>query len=103
MQQKEQFLVPLASGQKLAAFGRWFDGKILDGIADGSARWVVRTANFSGLVLDNKGVDGAVNGTAWLTAAIGNLARKAQTGLVRNYILTMATLVAAVIFYISIR
>ncbi|MEW6670970.1 MAG: NADH-quinone oxidoreductase subunit L [Thermodesulfobacteriota bacterium] len=86
---------------KLAAFGRWFDRKILDGIADGSARWVTRTAFFSGLTLDNKGVDGAVNGAAELAFASGNIVRKGQTGRIRTYVLTMATLVAAVVFYIG--
>ena len=49
---------------KLAAFGKWFDRVILDGLADGSARWVAKTAFFSGLTLDNRGVDGLVNGVA---------------------------------------
>jgi NADH-quinone oxidoreductase subunit L len=82
---------------KLAAFGKWFDKTVLDGIADGSARWVVRTAFFSGRTLDNRGVDGAVNGAASLALAGGNLARKGQTGRVRNYILAMTTVVALVI------
>ena len=48
----------------LASFGKWFDRVILDGLADGSARWVARLAFFSGLTLDNRGVDGLVNGVA---------------------------------------
>lgn len=86
---------------KLASFGRWFDRKVLDGIADGSARWVARTAFFSGLVIDNKGVDGTVNGAAELAFASGNILRKGQTGRIRTYVLTMTTLVAALIFYIG--
>jgi NADH-quinone oxidoreductase subunit L len=82
---------------KLAAFGKWFDKTILDGIADGSARWVVNTAFFSGRTLDNRGVDGAVNGAASLALAGGNLARKGQNGRVRNYILAMTSVVAVVI------
>jgi NADH-quinone oxidoreductase subunit L len=87
---------------RLAAFGRWCDRRVLDGIADGSARWVVRAAHFSGMTLDDKGVDGAVNGTAGLTVAAGNMVRKGQTGRIRNYLLAMATLVAGVIFYIGV-
>jgi NADH-quinone oxidoreductase subunit L len=82
---------------KLAAIGKWIDLNILDGIADGSARWVVRWAFFSGLVLDNRGVDGAVNGTAAVVMAGGNIARKGQTGRVRNYLLMTLTLIALTI------
>jgi NADH-quinone oxidoreductase subunit L len=76
---------------KLAAFGKWFDKTILDGLADGSARWVARTAFFSGLTLDNRGVDGLVNGVAHAALAGGNVARMGQTGRVRNYLLALTT------------
>jgi NADH-quinone oxidoreductase subunit L len=75
----------------LASFGKWFDRVILDGLADGSARWMARLAFFSGLTLDNRGVDGLVNGAARLALVGGNLARKGQTGRVRNYILALTT------------
>jgi NADH-quinone oxidoreductase subunit L len=75
----------------LASFGKWFDRVVLDGLADGSARWMARLAFFSGLTLDNRGVDGLVNGAARLALAGGNLARKGQTGRVRNYILALTT------------
>ncbi len=75
----------------LASFGKWFDRVILDGLADGSARWMARLAFFSGLTLDNRGVDGLVNGAARLALAGGNLARKGQTGRVRNYVLALTT------------
>jgi hypothetical protein len=75
----------------LASFGKWFDRVILDGLADGSARWMARLAFFSGLTLDNRGVDGLVNGAAQLALVGGNLARKGQTGRVRNYILALTT------------
>jgi NADH-quinone oxidoreductase subunit L len=90
----------VAAALQLAAFGKWFDKTVLDGLADGSARWVARTALFSGLTLDNRGVDGLVNGVAELTLAGGNLARKGQTGRVRNYILALTTAgaLAVVIF-----
>jgi NADH-quinone oxidoreductase subunit L len=82
---------------QLAAFGKWFDRVVLDGLADGSARWVARTAIFSGLTLDNRGVDGLVNGVAEAALAGGNLARKGQTGRVRNYILGLTTVGALVV------
>jgi NADH-quinone oxidoreductase subunit L len=82
---------------QLAAFGKWFDRVVLDGLADGSARWVARTAFFSGLTLDNRGVDGLVNGVAGAALVGGNLARKGQTGRVRNYILGLTTAGACVV------
>jgi NADH:ubiquinone oxidoreductase subunit 5 (subunit L)/multisubunit Na+/H+ antiporter MnhA subunit len=82
---------------RLASLGRWFDRVILDGLADGSARWVARTALFSGLTLDNRGVDGLVNGVAKAALSSGNVARMGQTGRVRNYILAMTTAGAFVV------
>ena len=82
---------------QLAAFGKWFDRVVLDGLADGSARWVARTAFFSGLTLDNRGVDGLVNGVAQAALVGGNFARKGQTGRVRNYILGLTTAGAVVV------
>ena len=87
----------VAAVLQLAAFGKWFDRVVLDGLADGSARWVARTAFFSGLTLDNRGVDGLVNGVAHAALAGGNLARKGQTGRVRNYILGLTTAGALVV------
>ena len=76
---------------RLAAFGKWFDRVVLDGLADGSARWVAKMAFFSGLTLDNRDVDGLVNGVAKAALAGGNLARMGQTGRVRNYVLGLTT------------
>jgi NADH-quinone oxidoreductase subunit L len=81
----------------LASFGKWFDKTILDGLADGSARWVARMARFSGLILDNRGVDGLVNGAAGMALMGGNWARMVQTGRVRNYLLALTTAGAVVV------
>ncbi len=93
----------IAAVLRLVAIGKWFDRVVLDGLADGSARWLRHTAFFSGLTLDNKGVDGLVNGAAELAFAGGRLAVKGQTGRVRTYVLILAMLAAAVIFYIGIQ
>jgi NADH-quinone oxidoreductase subunit L len=82
---------------KLASFGKWFDRTILDGLADGCARWVTRTAFFSGLTLDNRGVDGLVNGVAQAALVGGNIARMGQTGRIRNYVLALTTAGAVVV------
>jgi len=71
----------------LAKAGKWFDLTVLDGIVDGSARAVRDWAMFSGLIVDNRGVDGAVNGVATVAKSAGQLARGGQTGRVRNYLL----------------
>ncbi len=92
------YAIFIAGTMKMARFGKWFDRRVLDGIANGSAKWVVKTAFFSGLTVDNHGVDGAVNGVGRLTLAVGHLVRKGQTGRVRNYLLITATLLAVGVF-----
>jgi len=87
----------VAAALKLASLGKWFDLTVLDGIADGSARWMARIAFFSGEVLDNRGVDGAVNGVAGIALAGGKVARSGQTGRVRNYLLAAISIAAAVV------
>jgi NADH-quinone oxidoreductase subunit L len=87
----------VAAALRLASFGKWFDQTVLDGLADGSARWVARTARFSGLIVDNRGVDGLVNGAAALALAGGNWARMGQTGRVRNYLLALTTAGALIV------
>jgi NADH-quinone oxidoreductase subunit L len=82
---------------RLAAVGTWIDRNILDGLADGSARWVARLAFFSGRTLDQRGVDGLVNGVAYAALAGGNMVRKGQTGRVRHYLLILTTVTALVV------
>jgi len=81
----------------LASFGKWFDRVVLDGLADGSARWVARLARFSGLILDHRGVDGLVNGVAQMALAGGQWARLGQTGRVRHYLLALTSAGALIV------
>jgi NADH-quinone oxidoreductase subunit L len=81
----------------LASLGKWFDRVVLDGLADGSARWVARRASFSGLILDHRGVDGLVNGVAQVALAGGQWARLGQTGRVRHYLLALTTAGALIV------
>jgi NADH-quinone oxidoreductase subunit L len=53
-----------------------------------------RAAGFAAFTVDQKGVDGAVNGVAALTRRVGERLRPIQSGLVRNY--ALAVLVGAV-------
>ena len=83
---------------KLAAFGKWFDRVILDGIADGSARWVVRTGVLQRA--DPGQSRRRRSGQRRRAAGPGRResGRKGQTGRVRNYILALTTVGAVVVF-----
>ena len=52
-------------------------------------RPVVGTSNAIATTIDDKGVDGFVNGTASTFGGLSTLVRRAQTGYVRSYALTM--------------
>ena len=59
-------------------------------------------ARFSATVIDNRVIDGAVNGVGTLARVAGNGARRLQTGYVRNYALGIALgLAAFLIFLVS--
>jgi len=81
----------------LAVMCRLFDNWIIDGIVDNSARLTERVSRFSGVVLDNMGVDGLVNLVGYIGWGLGGLFRSMQTGIVRNYILLAALAVAGLI------
>jgi NADH-quinone oxidoreductase subunit L len=51
---------------------------------------VQRGATFAAEVVDQQGIDGAVNGAGWLARSVGSQVRKVQTGYVRNYALGIA-------------
>ncbi len=81
----------------VAVLSRAFDVVVIDGIVNASARITERVSRFSGVVLDNIGVDGLVNGVAAVCALVGDGFRAIQTGLARNYILAAALVVAALL------
>ena len=74
----------------VAHIARLIDTWIVDLIFDTLAAATERLAAFSGLILDNHGVDGVVNGIAQTSQDIGGALRKPQTGRVRNYVLLAA-------------
>ncbi len=76
---------------------RWFDERIIDGAVNGLAFITRKAADFDGL-FDNLVVDGAVNGTANLVLATGAVLRRVQTGKLQNYL----TLVLIGIFLLFI-
>ncbi|TWT44082.1 NADH-quinone oxidoreductase subunit L [Phycisphaerae bacterium RAS1] len=88
-------VVFVGGSRALAYAGRLFDTWIIDGIVDTSAYLTERISRFSGVVVDNMGVDGMFNGLAAVTSAVGGALRRVQTGLIRNYILIATAAVAA--------
>ena len=71
----------------LAVICRLFDTWIVDGIVNGLARLTERISRFSGVVLDNMGIDGLVNLVGAIAWGLGGVLRTVQTGFIRNYIL----------------
>jgi len=78
------------------------DSRGIDGAVNGTAWLTRRISRYTGN-FDRVAVDGAVNGVAWLIGRLMSpLLRAAQTGLTANYALVMVLgLVVAVIFFFS--
>jgi NADH:ubiquinone oxidoreductase subunit 5 (subunit L)/multisubunit Na+/H+ antiporter MnhA subunit len=80
----------------VARIARFIDTWIVDLIFDLLAGLTERCSAFSGMVLDNYGVDGVVNGVAKTSVDFAGVVRTPQTGRIRNYVLfavAVATLV----------
>ncbi|MBD3334291.1 MAG: NADH-quinone oxidoreductase subunit L [Candidatus Eisenbacteria bacterium] len=77
------FVRPLLAVSR--GFGR-FDNKVIDGAVNGSA-WLTRALSFFIGLFDDKVIDGAVNGVAATLRAYGGAIRRAQTGRFQNYAL----------------
>jgi len=80
----------------VAAIARFFDTWVIDLICNLLAQGTERFSAFTGMVLDNLGVDGAVNGVASNSFRISDFLRSPQTGRIRNYVM-FAAMVAAVV------
>ena len=75
--------------KKLSGLLFKFDQKVIDGAVNGSGFMTVLISKLQDL-FDKLIVDGAVNGTGRLTVRGGELLKHLQTGLVQNYILIAA-------------
>jgi NADH-quinone oxidoreductase subunit L len=75
----------------------WIDRVIIDGIVDGSASVTVSVSNFVGK-FDNIVVDGLVNFMAYLSAFIGLIFRRFQTGKVQTYIIMVIFSIVILLF-----
>jgi NADH:ubiquinone oxidoreductase subunit 5 (subunit L)/multisubunit Na+/H+ antiporter MnhA subunit len=74
----------------LAKVARFIDTWFVDLIFNITASATERLAAFSGLILDNHGVDGIVNGISKTSMDVSDLLRGPQTGRIRNYVLFAA-------------
>jgi NADH-quinone oxidoreductase subunit L len=69
--------------------GLWaFDGKVVDGAVNGSG-WLTQLASWASHMVDKYVVDGLVNLVGWTAGEGSFLFRRVQTGLVQNYALLM--------------
>jgi NADH:ubiquinone oxidoreductase subunit 5 (subunit L)/multisubunit Na+/H+ antiporter MnhA subunit len=74
----------------VARIARFLDTWLVDLVFDTLAMATERLAAFSGLILDNQGVDGVVNGVAKTSMDMSDVIRGPQTGRIRNYVLFAA-------------
>jgi NADH-quinone oxidoreductase subunit L len=96
----------IAGGVKgpVARAANWFNKHILDGIVDGAGKGAVTSGRFVYDTIDQKLVDGAVNGSGYAAEGGGQVFRTMQTGKVQQYgaILFAATVVLAGVFIVVI-
>ncbi len=72
-----------------SARGMWvFDRRVIDGAVDGSG-WLTRFSAWISHLLDKYLVDGLVNLIGWTAGEGSYLLRRLQTGLIQNYALVM--------------
>jgi NADH-quinone oxidoreductase subunit L len=86
----------------LAKICRFIDTWFVDLVFNILASATERFAAFSGLILDNQGVDGIVNGMAKTSMDFSDVVRGPQTGRIRNYVLFAAGAATVVIVLILI-
>ncbi len=86
----------------VARVSRFVDTWLVDAVFDTMALATERLAAFSGLILDNHGVDGVVNGVADTSYMLGGVVRRPQTGRIRNYVLFAAGAATVVIVCVLI-
>jgi NADH-quinone oxidoreductase subunit L len=96
----------IAGGVKgpIARAANWFNKHFLDGIVDGVGKSAVVGGRFVYDTIDQKVVDGAVNGSGYAAEGGGQVFRTMQTGKVQQYgaILFAATVVLAGVFIVVI-
>ncbi len=85
----------------IMAFARFmwtFDARGIDGAVNGTA-WLTMVWSDFKMWIDKWIVDGAVNGSGWVVCQLGNLLRLIQTGKAQSYALFMGTAIVAIGFW----
>jgi NADH-quinone oxidoreductase subunit L len=92
------------NGTMKSAFGLWtFDRRVVDGAVNGSG-WVTVFASWISSLIDKYIVDGAVNLVGRSSEESSFVFRRVQTGLIQNYALLMlAGVCAFVSIYLLVR
>ena len=100
----ELYNATFIKGTMKSAFGLWgFDRRVVDGAVNGSG-WVTVFASWISSLLDRYIVDGAVNLIGRASEESSFVFRRVQTGLVQNYALMMlAGVCAFVSIYLLVR
>ncbi|HWW82361.1 MAG TPA: hypothetical protein VNZ26_02100, partial [Vicinamibacterales bacterium] len=85
----ELYDATVISGTMASARGLWiFDRYVVDGAVNGTSWVTIISAWFSGFT-DRSFVDGLVNFVGWIVQESSHVLRRLQTGLVQNYALLM--------------
>jgi len=85
----EAYDATVVQGTMAASRGlRAFDRAVIDGAVDGSG-WLTRIAAWCAHMIDKYIVDGLVNLVGWMASEGSLMLRRLQTGLVQNYALMM--------------
>ena len=83
-------------GTVSSARGLWtFDGAVVDGAVNGSG-WLTRASAWVSHLIDKHAVDGIVNLIGWTASETSYVLRRVQTGLIQNY--ALATLLGVFMF-----
>jgi NADH-quinone oxidoreductase subunit L len=73
----------------------WFNQKVIDNVLNYTGKGAKALGGFTYNILDQKGVDGFVNGIATVTGESGGAVRKVQTGRLQFYALMLVAAVVA--------
>ena len=83
-------------GTMSSARGLWaFDGAVVDGAVNGTG-WLTRASAWVSHLIDKHAVDGIVNLIGWTVSETSYVLRRVQTGLIQNY--ALATLLGVFVF-----
>jgi len=87
----------------IAAGAYWFNQNVIDNVLNYTGRGARAVGRFTYEVIDQKGVDGLVNGIGTVTSEVGSETRKIQTGRLQFYALMLvaAVVVFALILWIA--